>query len=129
MRKLRRILFFILCPIFLGVLGEFMIKDSINGLQVSLSIDSLIPILTNTKVLLGLSYIIMSGALWIVAMSKFELSFLYPFLSINYLAIIFGSKLFLAEEISYSRYLSAIAISIGLIIISRSPNSATEGEN
>jgi drug/metabolite transporter (DMT)-like permease len=82
-----------------------------------------VPIFSNAGVLAGSLCIVAASILWITAMSKFELSFLYPFLSINYLCIIFGSKLFLNESISLNRYISAIFISIGLILISRSPYS------
>ncbi|MFT5171000.1 MAG: drug/metabolite transporter (DMT)-like permease [Candidatus Marinamargulisbacteria bacterium] len=128
MKKQLRLLFFIILPVTLGIYGEFVLKSGINQLGLDMSVASLIPILSNNLVLAGLFCIIVGGIIWVVAMSKYELSFLYPFLSINYLFIIFGSHFFLGESISFNRYLSAIAISIGLIIISRSPYSETQEE-
>jgi len=59
--------------------------------------------------------------LWLIAMSKFELSYIYPFLSLNYVIILVGSQLLLGESVSLLRYGSVLLIVIGLVIISRSP--------
>ena len=53
---------------------------------------------------------------------KFQLSFMYPFLSLNYVIIIVGSDLFLGERVAVNRYVSILFIIIGLVIVSRSPN-------
>jgi drug/metabolite transporter (DMT)-like permease len=125
---LKKITLFILFPVILTTLGEFCLKHAINQLSLDAAdsvslIQHAFTILGNPGVLAGLFCILCGGFLWVLAMSKFELSFLYPFLSINYIIIILGSHFFLKEEVSLYRYVSIVLITIGLIFISRSPYS------
>ena len=72
---------------------------------------------------MAIALIFCGGILWLVAMSKFELSFIYPFMSLNYVVIIIGSQLLLNESVSLSRYIAVGFIGVGLFFISRSPYS------
>jgi drug/metabolite transporter (DMT)-like permease len=148
---MKKILIFIVFPILLTTFGEFVLKSTINDSQTAVlnaktpavitSVIYSIPIpkkaanllqttfttllfyITNSKIMFSTICILIGGILWLVALSKFELSFLYPFLSINYIFIILGSKFLLHENVGFFRYLSAVLIIIGLIIISQSPYS------
>ncbi len=123
---MKNILLFICLPIILTSIGEFILKFHINLISSSPAGTSLLAelgIMIDPGIIIAFSFIITGGILWVIAMSKFELSFLYPFLSINYLGIIVGSQFLLGEKVSLYRYLSIVLIIIGLIIISRSPNS------
>jgi drug/metabolite transporter (DMT)-like permease len=71
----------------------------------------------------AVTIITLGGVLWLVAMSKYELSFIYPYLSINYISVLLGSQWVLHESVGWSRYVSVIFIVIGLVLISRSPHS------
>ena len=149
MTKLKRIFMFILIPVLLTTWGEFILKATINSLSFDQTytptyfdriVDPLFPdtpffhsfttqihhfevISTHKKVLLAIFLIVLGGCIWMIAMSKFALSFLYPFLSINYLLVIAGSQLWLGEKVSVYRYLSVMLIMMGLFLISKSPNS------
>ena len=119
---------FVFLPIILTTLGEFILKFNLNQLNLDVSFQALGIILTSPLVMLGLSAIIFGTLLWIVAMSKFELSFLYPFLSLNYVAIIIGSQYFLGEEVSLTRYFAIFLIMVGLVVISTSPHAETKSK-
>lgn len=150
---MKKIFIFILIPVFLTTAGEFILKFNINALEtahvelhphIQKAIDSIpyisIPIsekltgacvyLTTVafhpQIALALACMVLGGVLWVVAMSKFELSFLYPFLSINYVAIVVGSQFILGESVSLYRYLSIVLIMIGLFFISKSPYSDSQ---
>ncbi|NQY74752.1 MAG: hypothetical protein HRT90_08330 [Candidatus Margulisbacteria bacterium] len=120
---MKKVFFFILLPICLTVLGEVLLKISLNALSNTLSFSSALGIMTNPFVLLSILIIILGGLLWLVGMSKFELSFMYPFLSINYILIMLGSAFILNESISIYRLISTGFIITGLIFITRSPYS------
>ena len=120
---MKRILYFILFPVILAVSGEFILKVAVRDLTIGLNIQSLLIIFQQPLIFLGILFIILSAALWIVGMSKFQLSFMYPFLSINYVVIVVGSELFLGETVQLNRYIAILLIIIGLIFISRSPHS------
>ncbi|MFC1753339.1 hypothetical protein ACFL96_08100 [Thermoproteota archaeon] len=154
--KAKKIIIFILFPVFLTTFGEFILKSTINTYDsnhkdqkiivynnflcraprihaalpdrlLAVSLESL-ALMSHPKIALAVSCIFLGGLLWLLAMSKFELSFLYPFLSINYLAIIVGSQLMLGEDVSIFRYFSVFFIIIGLVLISRSPYSEDKKE-
>jgi len=121
-----QILTFILLPIILTVVGEFLLKVSVTDLTIGFNLVSLLAIVSNPGIMIGVSFVIISAILWIVGMSKFQLSFMYPFLSLNYVIIIVGSEFFLKEDVNINRYISILLIIIGLVIISRSQNTKLE---
>jgi multidrug transporter EmrE-like cation transporter len=149
----RKLFLFIFIPILLTTFGEFVLKHTINTQetkietsQLSNNVSAILNLseqnnekltaivsvfkscISSPKIILATVCIISGGILWLIAMSKFELSFLYPFLSINYICIIIGSQLLLKEEVSIFRYFSIVLIIIGLIIISKSPYSESHQE-
>ena len=147
---MKQYMLFIGLPVVLTTMGEFILKSTINSIDVSgwmtqFSVGMSTPFellnqivdaiagftllfFLNPLLLLALGCIFVGGLFWLVAMSKFELSFLYPFLSINYVSIVIGSQLFLGESVSLYRYISVVFIIIGLIILSRSPHSERQKE-
>ena len=114
--------FFILFPIIGTVIGEFLLKYSVTGLVIGFDLVSLIMIFFSPMILFAVGLLLLSAILWIIGMSKFQLSFMYPFLSLNYVIIIVGSEFFLNEDVQFNRYASILLIVIGLVIISRSQN-------
>lgn len=119
---MKQILFFILAPIIFSLIGEFLLKMSVDGLPIGFDVASLFLIVSTPTIVMGIFFIFTSALLWIVGMSKFQLSFMYPFLSLNYVIIIVGSEFILKENVQLNRYLSILLIIIGLVIISRSQN-------
>lgn len=107
-------LIYILTPILLTSGGEFILKHTINAS------------LYSPKVLVAIACILLGSIFWLYAMSKYQLSFLYPFMSMNFLVITVGSQVFLNEKVSIYRYLAVGLIIIGLIIISKSKNTEAE---
>ena len=109
--------------------GEFILKHSINHHSPGLVATSAhVPTaaespLRHVSAIFAVTIITLGGVLWLVAMSKYELSFIYPYLSINYISIVVGSQWILNESVGWSRYVSVIFIVIGLVLISRSPHS------
>jgi drug/metabolite transporter (DMT)-like permease len=106
-------LLYIFLPILLTSCGEFIMKHTINTVHFH-------PI-----IFLAVSFLIGGSILWLYAMSKYQLSFLYPFLSMNFLIITVGSQFLLHENVSLTRYIAVGLIIIGLIIISKSPNTTS----
>tara|TARA_S200000501_G_C20322334_1_gene524980 strand:- start:239 stop:574 length:336 start_codon:yes stop_codon:yes gene_type:complete len=103
------------------VIGEFLLKFGVLGTPTGEAIG-IITILTSYKIILGVALIVIAALLWIVGMSKFQLSFMYPFLSLNYVLIIVGSEIILKENVQINRYISILLIIVGLVFISRSSN-------
>ena len=118
---MKNIIFFIFTPIILTVCGEFLLKFGVSNVPAGEAV-TLLMIIVNYKIITGILFIGLAAILWIVGMSKFQLSFMYPFLSLNYVLIIVGSELILKENVHINRYISILLIIVGLIFVSRSSN-------
>lgn len=123
MGKLQKFLCFVMTPILMASVGELLLKWSLNSIEVTLDLSGILTMVFNPMVILSLTLIISGGVVWLITMSKYELSFIYPFLSLNYVLILLGSRLFLGETISTQRVVAIGLIILGLFFISRSPNA------
>ena len=57
---------------------------------------------------------------WLAALSRFEISYVYPFASLSYIGIILGSYFLFHERMSRLRVLGIIVIIAGVLITSQS---------
>lgn len=76
-------------------------------------------LVTNWQILVGLACYAVGWLAWIMALSRFELSFIYPFTSLNYVLILLFSWLVLDEQISPLRIVGVVIICLGVIISSK----------
>lgn len=76
-----------------------------------------IKMLFQPHIFLGLALNGIAAALWLLALSKLELSYIFPFLSLNYLLIPVGAAIFLKESLSRYRVAGIGIICIGLFFI------------
>ena len=74
----------------------------------------------NREFLTFFFFLVLSTIFWLIALSKKELSFVYPFISLTYVLVLMLSSLVLKEDIGLNQIAGTLAIIIGLIIISRS---------
>jgi drug/metabolite transporter (DMT)-like permease len=110
--------------IFLGVVAQVFIK---KGLTVVGTLDfsqqlvnSYLRILFSPLVLVGLALYFLGVFFWLYALSKVELSFAFPFVSLSYVLVVLFSWLVLGENISYLRWVGVFVICLGVVLISRS---------
>ncbi|MDX1907262.1 MAG: EamA family transporter [Bacteroidia bacterium] len=54
---------------------------------------------------------------WLLALSKLDLSYIFPFLSLNYILIPAGAALFFGEKLSRYRIIGIVIICAGLFLI------------
>jgi drug/metabolite transporter (DMT)-like permease len=66
----------------------------------------------------GISFVV-ATALWLIALSKLDISYAFPLLSTSFVFVAILSRLFLKEIISWRRWLSILVISLGVILIAR----------
>ena len=126
---MKKKLTYILLPILLTVIGEFLLKTSVDDVALTFTLESLLFVAMSPGIVFGVGLIATSALLWIIGMSQFQLSFMYPFLSLNYVIIIVGSEFLLNEDVRWNRYASIVLIMVGLVIISRSPNAKVRSKN
>lgn len=56
---------------------------------------------------------------WMAALSKFQLSFAYPFMSLSFILVMVASYWFLGEELTILRLAGCLLIVAGVVMISR----------
>jgi multidrug transporter EmrE-like cation transporter len=113
---------FIFSSILLAVPGQLLIKVGLNKMP-TFSDIGILPFLlkafTSIHVLAGLSLYFTSAIIWVMVLSKVQLSVAYPMLAFGYVLIVLFSFLILKEPITISKIVSIILIVIAIILLAR----------
>lgn len=113
----------VIIAICFSVTGELMLKSGMNSVGV-LSLSVLWPTLgrmiTHPKILIGLGCFAVGAVFWLAAISRVPLSWAYPMLSIGYVLILLFSAIILKEQVAPLRWVGALVICVGIILIFRS---------
>jgi multidrug transporter EmrE-like cation transporter len=121
---MKGIVYIFIC-ILLNVAGQTSIKYGTNTVgELSLGISKLGPffvtVLKQPFILLGFILYGISAFFWIGALSRTELSFAYPFLSVGYVLILLISWRFFGEAINVYRILGMVLIAGGMVFLAKS---------
>jgi multidrug transporter EmrE-like cation transporter len=115
----------ILLSIVIAVSGQILLKIGINHIGI-VSLKGLddfrqlfLGIIKSPLVISGLFLYVISAAIWLVVLSAVDLSFAYPFVGFTYVLILIVSKLILKEDVNLIRWIGAIIITIGVVVLSR----------
>jgi multidrug transporter EmrE-like cation transporter len=71
-------------------------------------------------IIFGLALYGLSAVLWVVLLSKLDLSVAYPALSLGYILILLISVFFLGEQVSLARFAAVLLIMAGIFLLFRS---------
>lgn len=96
-------------------LGQAILKAALNTLSFAdskLSFDFVVKVFSNYRVLIGLVFYFFSAVLWLYALSKHNLSRIYPLTSLSFIFVVLLSRFFLGESVSLNQ-----AIGFGVIIL------------
>ena len=109
-----------------GISGQLCLKSGMSNIgkinNTNLNgIDNLIiKILSEQKVLLGLTFYGASSILWVYILSFTDLSYAFPFLSIAYVGVPTMAALVLHEQIPAMHWLGIILVVIGILLVATS---------
>lgn len=107
-----------------GIFGQMFLKKGMKAKgEVNLKLDKNLPMniismFLNFYVLLGVLIYGLSSLLWVAVLSKLDLSYAYPLVSVNFVLVALSSKIFFKERVSRSRWLAIFLIFIGVIFVS-----------
>lgn len=114
----------ILISIFLGAFGQILVKYGSANLEINFTLKYLVPsilnIIKNLPVMMGIISYGVSFLIWIKVLSKTELSYAYPMVSLGYIIVMIFSYFVFKENISFIRILGMFFIIVGVVLISRS---------
>ncbi|WAC06563.1 MAG: EamA family transporter [Thermodesulfobacteriota bacterium] len=115
-----RDIFMIFAAVALGVVGQVSLK---KGMLLSGSAGlnlSLIKVIFTPYIFLGLVLYGIAMFLWLSILSRVDLSYAYPMLSLSYVFIVLASWLIFNENLSFLRLMGVLCICLGVIMVGRS---------
>lgn len=113
----------LIVSVMFGALGQFLFRLGMRAYgQVSATgaFRQLVSIVMTPSIFAGFVLFGLSSILWLSVISKYQLSYAYPMVSIGYVLTMILSRLFLNEQISIYRMIGAVFIVSGVIFVSRS---------
>jgi drug/metabolite transporter (DMT)-like permease len=123
---MRYSLLIIVVSVSLGVVGQLSLKvgmnrvGAIDAASLARPMETLAQVVSTPLVWLGLGCYGVSALLWLVILSRLELSRAYLMLASMYVLIPLVSWLFLGERIPPMRWLGMIVVVVGVVIVARS---------
>ncbi|MCC6177935.1 MAG: EamA family transporter [Chloroflexi bacterium] len=114
----------------LGVAGQLILKRALLATgPLAIEPSSMLPVLlglaVNPLIVLGLGVTLSGTFFWLIALSRVDLSFAYPFASLNYVLVLGASWLILGEQPTMMRLVGVAVICLGVCLVARSPSTAT----
>ena len=112
----------ILISVCLGVFGQLSMKygtNQIGTIDFTQPLQFLLQAFTNLYVLAGLALYAISSVLWIITLSRVDLSFAYPLVSLGYVLVLVLSASLFKEKILPVHYFGVLLIIAGVIFITR----------
>ncbi|MFD2623981.1 EamA family transporter [Salibacterium salarium] len=116
---------YIFGTIFFTVYGQMMLKWRISkfgSLPADLSekIVFLLKLLLDPLILSGFLSAFVASLFWMAAMTKFDISYAYPFMSLSFMLVFFLSILIFNEPITSYKVIGLILIVAGILVTSQS---------
>ncbi len=116
-------LLLILATVCLNTTGQFLMKAGINKIgKISIFNDffnTLLRTVTSGYVIGGFSAYAVSAVLWIIILSRAELSWAFPMVSLSYVITVLAAPVLLNESFSVQRLAGTLVIIIGVFLVSR----------
>lgn len=115
-----KVFLILLLAIAMTTAGEMLTKAGLNRLHEPFSFrwDILWRTFSNWMVLVGFALIFGAAVLWLVVISRVNLSLAYPILALGYVITVVASWLFLSEPLTWQKVAGAIVICLGVALVS-----------
>ncbi|MHC3924511.1 4-amino-4-deoxy-L-arabinose-phosphoundecaprenol flippase subunit ArnF [Alcaligenes nematophilus] len=114
----------VLAAVFLNTFAQMLLKAGTNSLQILLLPErgvfySVFRALFNPFITSGLILYVLSFAVWVVVLSKLEVSVAYPLLSLGYLVGLVLAWVFFGEVVTFNKVIGVCFLMIGTYFITR----------
>jgi len=111
----------ILASVVLGVVGQLVLKLALNrGGQLNLAGDGPAAVAwrigTNPLIWSGLALYAIGTLFWLAALSRVDLGYAYPFISLSYVLVLVSAWAIFRETISWWRIAGVAAICLGVVV-------------
>lgn len=115
----------ILCGVLLNAGAQLMLKAGMGQIgHFEFSVANLLPIgvkvMANPPIITGLVMYVVSVWVWLLVLSRVQVSFAYPMLSIGYVVNAFAANYFFGEPLTSMRMLGIFIIISGVYLVAQS---------
>ena len=117
--------FYLLLAILLGVVSQLIIKWKMSAF----SFDNYetwqekfylaFSMLLNPYIIIALVLTVLAGVTWMIAMTKFEISYAYPFTLLALVLVTIFSVIFFGESVNIYKLIGIVFIILGIVVISK----------
>ena len=117
--------FYLLLAISFGVVSQLIIKwqmsaFSFNDYETWQDKFALaFSMLLNPYIIISLILTLLAGVTWMIAMTKFEISYAYPFTLLGLVLVTIFSVIFFGESINTYKIIGIAVIILGIVLISK----------
>ena len=113
------VIIIILIGIIFASVGQIFWKMGMNSMGpiTNYAPSTLIATFLNPYILSGLAMYGLGTVFWLIALSKRDLSFVYPFIALTFIIVLMLSNVILKENIGIYRIIGTFIIILGLIFI------------
>ncbi len=124
--SMTRVFIILAINIISSVTGQLLLKTGMRNMGgfslEAITQDPLVVfrIIFNPFIFVGLVLYVVNVFLWLDVISRADLSYVYPFLSLSYAAVVIASWLILGEQMSWTRIAGVAVVTVGVYLISRS---------
>ena len=122
---MRLILGLVFISIMLNSVGQLLFKIGMNQIGLfEFSLNNVLglalKVLVSPALMGGLLLYFLSTGVWFLVLSRAEISYVYPLISLSYIVTAAGAYFFLHEHVSPTRLLGTLIIIIGVVLVCRS---------
>ncbi len=115
----------ILLGVLLNATAQVCLKQGMRQVgHFAFTLNNLLPIGFkvgfNPFVFAGLVCYVVSVVVWLLALSRVEVSYAYPLLSVGYIVTAFAGQYFFGESLGATRWAGIVVICFGVYLITRS---------
>lgn len=118
-------LILILVCVGLGVTGELLFKTGAITIKnsdlstVQHMASALLAILKNPVIIIGFACYAIASVLWIIILSRLDLSYAYPLYALMYAFVPIAAMFFLGEQVPVGRWAGIVLIVAGVVTVFR----------
>ena len=116
---------FIISGVILNACAQLLLKAGTNALGGAIHLtmsnwfQTFIKVVTQLPILGGLACYAISLVVWIIGLSRTDVTIAYPMLSLGYVVSAFGAWMFLGEAMSPQRLVAIGVIVVGVVLLAR----------
>jgi len=117
---------FIISGVLLNAVAQVLLKAGTNALGGAINLtfgnafETFIRVASQLPILGGLACYALSLVVWIMGLSRTDVTIAYPMLSLGYVVAALGAWMFLGETVSPQRLLAIGVIMVGVALLARS---------